>query len=343
MNVNVITDIKCLDTVGLNYRNKERELRDDQVGWIDLTKDGDHHYGLINVRDRVGGRLWLPCPINPDQQSDLESKLEKLGYQSPKESWVSMELDSETRNKLANASLVLPPLLAVHASMNLEFDLPSQDQILPPIPLIGLEAKPHSGKTLGLIAFMMVNIGAIYGIDFDPFSDQSLDYCFNDVWKEIQKRKIDPRDGFSKIVPIFDEVFQRKKTPQVSAAKEKVNLSTLLDNALFAQINLVNPHRMIACLIDLPGEDQRTEKLDVVHLIRHLIPTINLNRENPEEDPTKIPILDIMNSHRLYTINDILRAELGGYQRWHRPTPEKQAINRAKKDALNFNHSIPSR
>lgn len=334
-----------------NWKNKEKELNDNQVGWIELRSGEGGKFGLINVRDRFGERLWLPCEVAENKQPDLEDKLKKLGYEASNEAWVKMDIDERTREQLYRAEAFLPPLLAVHAVMN----HPQGDFFFPPVgnvdrlppPLIGLEAKPHSGKTLGMLMTVITNQGLVNGFDFDPFSGQSFNHCTESVLKIMEERGLDPKTSTARdMMRIIGDVYEQEKSEAVLKAKSNVNLRWLLDNAIEIQLNEANPKNMQASLVDLPGEDERTKKWDVMHLIRHIIPTVDMTRkryvtQNIREeyaDPTSVPILDKngQNYHEIFVIFDMIRSELGGWAHYHTIPEEKKAINRALKHQIDF-------
>lgn len=333
------------------WKNKEKELTDNQVGWIELKSDGEEQFGLINVRDRFGERLWLPCDITEQKRPDLENKLKKLGYEADNGAWVRMEIDERTREQLYKAEAFLPPLLAVHAVMN----HPQGDFFFPPVgnvdrlppPLIGLEAKPHSGKTLGMLMTVITNQGLVNGFDFDPFSEQSFNHCADSVLKIMRERGLDPKTSTAtEMMRIIGNVYDQEKGGAVLKAKSNVNLRWLLDNAIEVQLNEANPKNMQVSLVDLPGEDERTKNWDVMHLIRHIIPTVNMTRKRyvsqdireEYDDPTSVPILDKsgQNYHEIFVIFDMIRSEIGGWVHYHRIPEEKKAINRAFKHQLDF-------
>ena len=328
-----------------NWKNREKEIRDDQVGFIELQSgENGEKLGLVNIRDRLGGRLWLPCDVSEDKLPDLEDKFKKLGYEPKPESWVGMELDWRTAEQLYNASAFLPPLLATHAVMNSEpgtyYFPPGVEVKKMPAQLIGLEGKPHSGKTLGMMVFLL-NGDDVNGYDFDPFSGQSLDHTLNKVKEELVKSDNYPLQDLNRALPIIKEAYESEKSEKVLEAKAKTSLSDLLDKAIETHLDVVTPNEMTASLVDLPGEDPRTEKYDAMHFVRHTIPTIDMTRvEEEERDIVNVPILEWNNFWRTLVINDKIRANLGGLQRWDKTEENQKVKMRAAMAQWNFANAL---
>jgi hypothetical protein len=256
---------------------------------------------------------------------DLEEKLEKLGYESrDKGGWIEMELGQDQRKKLTRALEKMPPLLAVHVAMNREgfsdWDVLGQD--IPSI--IGLEGKPHSGKTMGLILFLKSKFGEVVrAVDFDPFSNQSLD------WNKSKLEGVDPtmmENNPSGVQQKIHQVFQQQK-PEMIENKGKIRLGDVLDGLIGGSLE-GNFLGVEAVLGDLPGEDERTESWDILQLIRHIIPTINMDRENA----TERPLIDLDGHAEIYVMIDKIRSELGGLQRYHQIKLEETARIRAKRN-----------
>lgn len=299
---------------------EEGEPRSGEYGIIDLGGG----WGLVNVLDRDGGRLWLPVK---NVGGDFKTKMGRLGYLRA----VPAVFSDDNRQRLGEVVGVLPPLLAVDLVMNRRGGVEQVPERSNKV-LIGVEGGPHSGKTMAIIIAVLCNEGVVSAVDLDPFSNQSFSVVYRRVKTSLAKNRINPKTEPAGIVNTVLGAYQGEE----ARLSRNVTLRGCLDDLWKAW---AGDDSFI--LADLPGEDQKTERYDIFHLLRCGLTTINMNGR-VRNVPTEKPILGSLGDGRpphgeIYYLYGWIRANLGSDKRFAKELGEgDMAVNRERGDRWQF-------
>jgi hypothetical protein len=204
------------------------------------------------------------------------------------ESFSEVSLDEETSLYFRQALTKLSVPLAVHATFNMETrpnldDFPDNRY---PIPILGIEGSPWSGKTAALLSVALSNDDSIIGVrDFDMFGIESINNCYSELKLIIDQDPSYLKSPLKIIKAIFD-VYRRKRAahevPDTSGITLRQELSNLVEECRQPD----NLHRYY--ILDLPGVGSRSAPPHIFQLLRFALPTINLT-QTLTSDPSLNP------------------------------------------------------
>lgn len=337
-----MTPFRVLDAYPDNPDKAEsKERENDQVEFIEIgTSATGVRIGIVALYDLdKKGRVYLPLRITDQNKAGIEQKLQLMGYEGQVSKWNVNKMDAKDILYLKQALNIMPPILAVAACFQFENrpDLgPYLDIGREMVPVIGLEAPPHSGKTMGLIVAMLVYPGRVMGWDWDPFSDQSLTACLEKVKSALVTKGIDPMKSLRGVIPEIERVYQEQKAFE----NKKWVFRQIIQDSLVDY--LANSGGKLAILADLPGEDDNMEFYNLAHFIRHTLPTMDLTREMVREGKrTNIPLTehysdDFSSPAYSYVLHNTIRAHLGLFNRGGSEIRGNEAISRARTEWREF-------